>query len=343
MKRKYLPIVLCICFAITGCGQTASEISTGAQEQDGAAQEISAEVGDKEVETAETASADEQGLLSIDEWEKKWFAENDTEELPSTEKFDADQYDEKVVESKVDEAIKNSKSIAEELKSVDAIAYYYTNYQSADLGQQEMNGVSVAESHTWDYEIQSLYKRILEEADDSKKDSIKAEQDAWKADFDRCYEATRYDEGSWAFMQNSGLDARFMKSRSYMLAKELADIRGENFELPKRFFRENSYVSEDAILDITAGMEGGSILITYAPKGKEPVNLLCYDPMINENTISFKTTCKYDDGEEVNTNEGDTPIVGTVTYGWDGATLIITESGDKNLPAGTEVKFPTAM
>ncbi len=334
MKKKYLTLLLCLCFVVTGCGQTASEISTKSQEQEEVIQEITTNVEDKEADTA---------LLPIDEWEKKWFAENDVEGQFSTEKFDADQYEKKVVGAKVNEAIKNSKSIADELKSVEAIAHYYTNYHSADLCQQDMNNVSYVESYIWDYEVQNLYNRILEEADESKKDNIKSDQDAWKADFDRCYEVVKYEEGSWASMMNSELDARFMKSHSYMLAKELADIRGEKVELPKRFFRENSYISDDAVLDITAGMEGGSISITYAPKNKEKVVMLCYEPMINDNTISFKTTCEFDDGEVINTNGGDIPIVGTITYGWDGATLTITESGDKNLPAGTEVKFPIAM
>ena len=305
--------------------------------------ESNTEASEDTEETTDTALSVDSALFPIAEWEKKWSAENDTKECYSTEKFDAEQYEEKVVKSRLDEAIKNSKSIADELKNVEEIAYYYTNYHNADLSQQDMNNVSCAESYIWDYEVQSLYNRILEEADDSRKDSIKAEQDAWKADFDRCYEAVKYVEGSWASMMNSELDSRFMKSRSYILARELADERGENIELPKRFFRENSYISDDAVLDIKEGMEGGSISITYAPKGKEKVDMLCYEPMINDTTISFKTTCEFDDGEVINTNDGDAPIVGIITYGWDGATLTITESGDKSLPAGTKVKFPNAM
>ena len=190
-----------------------------------------------------------------------------------------------------------------------------------------MNSVSGAEPYTWELELDSLLKRALEEADASKKDDIQAEQKEWKADFDRCYDVLEYDEGSWAPMQNSGLDARFLKNRCYKLAKTLSDIRGENYELPKRYFMENAYVSDKGMLDISEGMEGGSIAITVAVNGKEE-RLLAYDPLINDTTIEFKA---------------ESGITGTITYGWGGATLTITQSVNKNIPEGTELSFPTAM
>ncbi|MBO4458709.1 MAG: DUF1311 domain-containing protein [Butyrivibrio sp.] len=342
MKRKYLPLLLCLCFAVSGCGKADLDILSDSPEQEVSTQEASTETSEVEADSAEAEAPKDETLVPIDEWEEKWAAENGSDDL-STEEFDASQYDGKVVGEKVDEVVNNSSSIEEEMKGIEKVAYYYTNFHNADLGQQDMNVLSDFESDTWDYEIQSLLKRILDEADASKKDSIKADQAAWEENYQKCQGSFSWEGGSAAPMMNAGMNARFLKNRAYMLAKELADIKGEKYELPKRFFRENSYMGEDGALDITAGMEGGSLTITYAPKGKDAVEMLTYDPMINENTISFRTSFMSDEGEEVLTNEGDAPIVGTITYGWDGATLTITESGDKNLPAGTEVKFSTAM
>ena len=112
-----------------------------------------------------------------------------------------------------------------------------------------------------------------------------------------------------------------------MLAKTLSDIKGDNYELPKRYFMDNAYVSDNGMLDISEGMEGGSIAITVVVDGKE-VGQLAYDPLINDTTIEFKAQ---------------SGIEGKITYGWDGATLSITKSVNKVIPKGTELKFPTAL
>ena len=323
-KNLSLPLIVGLCFATTGCGVVASNAVVSPAESMG--KDIVSASASSEYMTPEAASAEEASLVPIDEWEQNWKEIMDEEEGIDDD-FDETQYDEKIVRSKVDDAIKSSASIAEEIESIEKIANYYNGYHFADLKQGEMNEYSVAEVYTWDHELDCLLKRILEEADESEKKSIKAEQDTWKADFDRCYKVLEYKEGTWASMQNSGLDVRFLKSRCYMLAKELSDIRGENYELPKRFYRDNAYVGDKTMLDIAEGMEGGSIAITVVLDGKEE-DLLVYDPLINDNTIEFKAV---------------SGVEGKITYGWDGATLTMTKSVNKILPKGTEIKFPTAM
>ena len=353
MKRKYLPLLFCIIFAVSGCGKAASEISDESKDQEGASLEGSTEaevVGagadDTEVliekDFEETEESEDATLLPIGDWEDKWAAKYGKDDGISDEKFDKTLFEEKAVESKVDEAIKKSSSIADEIKDIEQIAFYYTCYHNASgLGQVDMNEYSCAETYTWEYEMQKLFDRILEETDASKKDSAKAEQDKWKADFNRCYEAFQCVEGSWKAMIDAQIQARLIKSHCYILAKELADIRGENYELPERFYRENSYVSDGAALDVAEGWEGGSISIIYAQKGKDRLELVAYDPLINENTISFKTSSVLQYGKEVDAY--DVAVEGKITYGWDGATLTITKSGYKNLPAGTKVQFQKAM
>lgn len=347
MKRRYLLLLIGMIFVMSGCGKVSTQAPASSTESNTAAEEISADTGaaaDSSADSveADSAVADETGLFPIDEWEDKWAAKYGKDEF-SKEEFDRAQYEETVEKSKVDEAVTKSSSLVDEMKEIEQVALYYTSYHHEDLGQQDMNDLSNAETYTWEYEMQSLLDRISEEADSSKKDSVKANQEKWEADLERCFEAFQWGDGSAASMFNSEIQARFKKNRCNMLAKELADIRGESFELPELFYRENSYVSEDAVLDITAGMENGSISITYAPKGKEKIELLAYDPLINENTISFKTSGIFVGDTEEYTGTEDSPIVGKITYGWDGAVLTITESNDTNLPAGTEVKFPTVM
>ena len=326
MTKKYLSVSLLssICFAVTGCGAGASDAAVSPIESVG--RDIVSAEASLEYSTPEAVTED-TSLVPIDEWEENWKEIMGEEEDAVEADYDESQYNEKAVESKVDDVIKNSKSISEEIEGIEKIANYYKGYHFADIKQQDMNSVSGAEPYTWELELDSLLKRALEEADASKKDDIQAEQKEWKADFDRCYDVLEYDEGSWAPMQNSGLDARFLKNRCYKLAKTLSDIRGENYELPKRYFMENAYVSDKGMLDISEGMEGGSIAITVAVNGKEE-RLLAYDPLINDTTIEFKA---------------ESGITGTITYGWGGATLTITQSVNKNIPKGTELNFPTAM
>lgn len=338
MKKKVLSatLLLCICFGATGCGAAAPEAVNASPAETTEAEMVSEEAA---AEYSTPVASEESSLMPIDEWEEHWTEIMGGEEAKAD--YDAMQYDESAVKSKVDEVIKNSKSIAEEIEGIENIVNSLNGYRNEDLKQQDMNNASAFEPYAWETEMDSLLKRALEEADASKKESIQSEQDAWKAYFDRCFKVLEYDEGSWADMQNSVLNARFLRNRCYILAKTLSDIRGENYELPKRFFMENTYVGDDGMLDISEGMEGGSIAITVV-NGKTESELLCYDPLINDNTIVFETTYTYD-GEKINTNDGDKPIAGKITYGWDGATLTITESGDKDLPVGTTINFPTAM
>ena len=317
MTRRFLPVLLCAFLAMSGCGKVPAEVST--------------ETG-----------ADETALFPIDEWEEKWEAKYGKDEF-SNDKFDKSHYTKEVVESKVDEAVSKSSSLAEEMKEIENVAHSFTSYHNEDLGQQDMNALSFAELYTWEYEMNGLLDRISEDADPDKKDSIEIEQNKWIDDFDRCFEAFQWDDGSWASMINSQIQARFNKNRCIVLAKELAEIRGESFELPERFFKDNSYVSEDAALDISSGMENGSISITYAPIDKNKIELLAYDPLINENTISFETGYVFVFGTDGEKNEGGTTVAGKITYGWDGAVLSITESDNKDLPAGTEISFPKAL
>lgn len=305
MRKELLSatLLLSICFGITGCGATAP-VAVSAS---------SAETTEAEIVSKEEDEAD----------------------------YDESQYDDSVVRSKVDEVIKNSKSIAEEIESVEKIANDLTEYHNVDLKQQEMNDLSIYEPYVWEVEMDNLLERVIEEADTSQKESIQTMQDEWKAGYDRCFNAIEYDDGSWAGMQNSILHARFFKNRCYMLAKTLSDIRGEKYELPQRYYVDNSYISDDGVLDISEGMENGSISITVV-NGEVKSELLAYDPLIDDNTIVFETTFTHN-GEKFNTNDGDKPIAGKITYGWDGATLTITESGDKNLPVGTTINFPTAL
>lgn len=102
MRKELLSatLLLSICFGITGCGATAS-VAVSAS---------SAETTEAEIISKEEDEAD----------------------------YDESQYNDSVVRSKVDEVIKNSKSIAEEIESVEIIANDLTEYHNVDLKQQEI-------------------------------------------------------------------------------------------------------------------------------------------------------------------------------------------------------------
>jgi len=336
-----------ICLATTGCGVIATDTvivspSESDSEQERVISNSTSEESVSETESEDAAKTEDSSLVPIEEWEESW-EEITGEKEDDTADYEREKYDEKVVQTKVNNVIKSSSTISEEIEGIKNIAQYYKGYYSADITQAEMNELSEAEPYTWELEMDSLLKRILKEADASQVDSIKAEQDTWKANYTRCYNGVKCTEGTIQTMINSGLNARFYENRCYMLAKTLSNIRGENYELPKRYYRDNTYASDNATLDISEGIETGSICITLVLDKKEKIEMLAYDPLINGANIFFETTATLDDGEKFNTNDGDIPFEGKITYGWDGAKLIIYKSGDKNLPAGTEISFPIAL
>ena len=169
MTKKYLSasILSCICMTVTGCGAGASNAVVSPAESIG--KEVISADASAEYTTPE-ASTKDASLVPIDEWEENWKEIMGEEEEVEAD-YDESQYDEEIVKSKVDEVIKNSKSIAEEIEGIEKIANYYNGYHfDADISQMEMNAVSGAEPYTWELELDSLLKRALEEADASKKE-----------------------------------------------------------------------------------------------------------------------------------------------------------------------------
>ena len=345
MRKKILPLILCLGLTVSGCGKdvtdeqaadnTASaETDINADDENYLDEEVDDELSEDDLRK-QSASKD-SSLLPIEDWEKKWFKEAGYDPY-SFEKFDKSIYTEKAVDTKVAELAKNSSSISDEMENADKIGRSYQSYHGEDLTQTDMNILSYYEEYFWEQEMKSLLDRLKKEGD---KKTVEADQKTWEGNFKKCFELIEYDEGSWAGMQNCGLYARFYSNRCYMLAQQLSDIRKDSYKLPKRFYRDNSYVGDDGILDISCGMEGGSIAISYKDKDGKETALLVYDSYVNDNTIVF------DDNITVWTEDDDCNefhVSGTITYGWDGATIKIDDSKDELLPAGTEKTFSTAL
>ena len=105
MKRKYLPLLFCIIFAVSGCGKAASEISDESKDQEGASLESSTEAevvgagaddteGAIENDFEETEESEDATLLPIGDWEDKWAAKYGKDDGISDEKFDKTLFEE---------------------------------------------------------------------------------------------------------------------------------------------------------------------------------------------------------------------------------------------------------
>ena len=345
MRKKILPLILCLGLTVSGCGKdvtdeqaadnTASaETDINADDENYLDEEVDDELSEDDLRK-QSASKD-SSLLPIEDWEEKWIEETGNDPY-QREPFDESLYDEKIIDAKVAELAKNSSSISDEMENADKIGRSLQSYHYEDITQTDMNILSYYEGYFWQQEMNSLLERLKKEGD---KKAVEADQKTWEDNFKKCYALTEYDEGSWASMKNSGLYAQYYSNRCYMLAKQLSDIRKDSYKLPKRYFEDNSYVGEDGILDISSGMEGGSIAISYKDKDGNETSLLVYDSYINENTIVF------DDNITVWTEDDESNefhVSGTITYGWDGATIKIVDSKDELLPSGTEKTFSTAL
>lgn len=212
MKKTIFLLVLVLSMGIyTGCGKENTEIENSRME---------------EQTTPEDSENDEIHLddeLNID--------------------FTCD-YSEDIKED-VDDVVAASTSLQEELTNMEKVTKKYTPLAEAAQTQGEMNVAAHWLYTIWDTELNNLWSRLSSSADRQTKEKLLAEQRNWidlKEEVTLLNIGSREENGSmYPLLQDSYLE-EITKNRAYVVARELAKIKGEDFAMPEVSAKYGTFV-----------------------------------------------------------------------------------------------------
>lgn len=259
------------------------------------------------------------------------------DKLESSDGFDFTYDYSEQIKADVDYMMSTSSSLQEELENIDKVIEKYTPLAEAAQTQSEMNVASGWFYTIWDTELNSLWSRFSNAADEQTKDTVLAEQRNWismKEEVVLLSIGTRDENGSmYPLLQNSLLED-ITKNRSYVIAKKLADLNGEAFVLPETSSQYGLFVDNEGTGDVYS-----SLITRQSYDGNEEAVISIYRQ--GEITGTFTDN---GNGELAFTSD-DESIKGIIQInGWDGASFRITEAADGSpFTTGEEFLFPIAF
>ncbi len=241
------------------------------------------------------------------------------------------------IKADVDEVVSGSASLQDELENIENIIKKYTTLAQAARTQIEMNLSSRWFFDIWDTELNNLWSRFSDLADPQTKEKILAEQRNWIAMKE---EVTLLDIGSseengsmYPLLWNADQE-EITKNRAYVIANELAKIKGESFVMPEKSAKYGLFVDNQG-----TGSVYSSLITRQGLEGEDEALISIYRE--GETKGIF-----VDNGNgELAFTSDDGSVKGTIKInGWDGASFKVTEtSGEAVFSAGEEVNFPFAF
>lgn len=238
------------------------------------------------------------------------------------------------IEADVDYVVSASASLQNELGNIEKITQKYTPLAEAAQTQGEMNISSRWLFVIWDTELNNLWNRFSNSADQQTKEKILAEQRNWIAMKD---EVTLLNLGSseengsmYPLLQNSFFE-EITKTRAYVLANELAKINGESFVMPEISEKYGLFVDNQGTGNIYS-----SLITRQGWEGDDEAIISIYRQGETEGTF-------VDNGNgELSFTSDDGSIKGIIKIdGWNGASFKVTEiSGESVFSVGETFEFP---
>jgi len=135
----------------------------------------------------------------------------------------------------------NEKSIQKEIAEVEAKSLEYEN-RDWDVPQQTMNLLTGEWYALWDEELNLLWNRLTNEVDTGRKETLLEEQRAWierkEANVKEVGEETM--GGSIQPTMENTVAEEMTRARVYVLAGELAKVRGEEFVVSTEIQEQNN-------------------------------------------------------------------------------------------------------
>lgn len=320
-KRFYLMILILMVGLCVGCSKEETESN-----------DLSTESRFSQVEERSNPANGESNPESGES--DPASGESNDIELDDTLKMDfAYDYSEDI-RADVDYVVSGSASLQQELENIEKITQKYTPLAEAAQTQGEMNTSSRWLFVIWDTELNNLWSRFSNTADQQTKEKILEGQRNW---IDMKEEVTLLSLGSseengsiYPLLQNSFLE-EITKNRAYVLANELAKVKGEAFVMPEKSEKYGLFVDNQgtgnvySFLNTRQGWEGDDEAIISIYRQGETEGTFVDN---GNGELAFTS----DDGS----------IKGIIKInGWDGASFKVTEvSGESAFSVGEEFKFP---
>ena len=315
-KRIYLLTWIVIAGLCAGCGETESK------PVDAVTENISSQT-EEEVEaiSEDTSENTENEENQSNEW-------NDRIEIDFTYDYSED------IKKDVEYMVAGSSSLQEELENIEKIIQKYTPVAEAAQAQGEMNTASGWFFVIWDTELNNLWERFSQSADPQTKERVLSEQRNWIAMKEEAVSiclGPREEGGSiYPLLQNTFLE-NITCNRAYIIAGELAKIRGEAFELPEVSGKTGLFVDNQGTGEIYSFLN-----IRYGTEDDNRAVISVY----NQGELEGSFTGK--ENGELDFTSDDGSVKGIIKIdGWDGAVFKVTETfGESPFSAGEEVVFP---
>lgn len=261
-------------------------------------------------------------------------SEND--ELESNEELRIDfTYDYSMdIKADVDDVLSDSTSLQEELTNIEKITQKYTPLAEAAQTQSEMNVAAQWLYTIWDTELNNLWSRFSNLADQRTKENLLTKQRNWinmKEEVILLNVGSREENGSmYPLLQNSFLE-EITKNRAYILARELAKIKGEAFVMPETSAKYGTFVDNQGTDAVYS-----SLITRQNWEGEDEAVISIYRQGETEGTFVDNGN-----GELVYASK-DGSVKGIIKInGWNGANFKVTEiSGESPFSPGEEFEFP---
>lgn len=238
------------------------------------------------------------------------------------------------IKEDVDYVVSSSASLQKELENIDLMIQKYTPLAEAAQTQGEMNVSSQWFFTIWDTELNNLWSRFTDSADQQVKEKVLAEQRNWiamKEEVTLLSIGSREENGSmYPLLQNAFLE-KITKNRAYFLANELAKIKGESFVMPEISAKYGLFVDNQE-----TGIIYSTLITQQNEEGEDEAIISIYRQ--GETKGSF-----VDNGNgELAFTSDDGTVKGIIKInGWDGASFKVTETaGNSIFFVGEEDKFP---
>lgn len=186
----------------------------------------------------------------------------------------------------------------------------------------------------WDTELNDLWSRFSSLADRETKERVLGEQRNWIAMKEEAVLldiGTSEENGSmYPLLENSFLE-EITKNRAYVLASEVAKIRGESFVMPERSEKYGLFVDNQGTGDVYSSMD-----LRQGIDGADEAVISIY--RLGELEGTFED---HGNGELEFTSD-DGSVRGTINVnGWDGASFRVTKvDGNPPFSEGEKFEFP---
>ena len=333
-KRIYSMILILMTGLCAGCGKEVVQSNdTGIESKSSQVEEsVSFENTEETKNTENTENTEStEDTESAENTEYNDIELNEETEMDFTYDYSKD------IKADVDDVVSGSASLQDELENIENIIKKYTPLAQAAKTQTEMNLSSRWFFDIWDTELNNLWNRFSDLADPQTKEKILAEQRNWIAMKE---EVTLLEIGSseengsmYPLLQNSYLE-EITKNRAYVIANELAKIKGESFVMPEKSAKYGLFVDNQG-----TGSVYSSLITRQGLEGEDEALISIYREGETEGTFA-------DNGNgELAFTSDDGSVKGIIKInGWDGADFKVTEtSGESVFSAGEEVNFPFAF